>query len=146
MNTIQIKNNLVISGSFDGTVQVWNMDRHEKLWQVDHRDRVWCTLVRNDQVITCCEDKSVRVLSLDSGEELHRLEHPNCCYSADLSPNKSLLAVACGSAVVLWDIKKALKVEQFDLCSQIYDLRFNLTGDRLIVGAGDGQVFKIEMK
>ena len=139
-------NNLIISGSHDKTVQVWNMERHEKLWELNHGDLVKSTILRDDQVVTCCADKTVRVLALDSGEELHRLEHPGSCVNADLSPNKSLLAVACKSAVILWDIRKAVKIEQFDLGSTINDVGFNPTGDKLIVGLHEGEVYKIELQ
>ena len=145
---VYLKNNLVISGS-DTKVLAWNMERHEKLWESAQEDSVWYILLRDDQVITCCEDKSVRVLALQSGEELHRLEHPSPCNGADLSPNKKILAVACDSAVVLWDFKKAVKIEQFDLGtedSQVNDVRFNPTGDKLIAGLSEGEVFVIELK
>ena len=145
VNSVRVKNNLLISGSHDKRVEVWNMERHEMLWRLLHKNVVRCTILRDNQVITCCEDKSVRILALESGKELHRLDHPGTCYNADLSPNKSLLAVACGSAVVLWDIREAVKLEQFDLGPDIYDLRFNPSGDKIIVGLGDGQVFKIEI-
>ena len=121
------------------------MERHEKLWEVDHGHRVRSVMLRGDQVITCNEENSVIVLALQSGEELHRLEHPSRCYTADLSPNKSLLAVACHSAVVLWDIKKGVKIEQFNLGTGVHDVRFNTTGNRLIAGLYDGEVFKIEL-
>lgn len=142
-----MKDDLLVSASSDNTVQVWNMERHERLWELNHGDKVWSTILRDDQVITCCNDKSVRVLALESGEELHRLDHPDPCDNADLSPNKSLLAVACRSAVVLWDIRKAIKIEQFNLgsVSLICELRFNPSGDKIIVGLHNGQVFKIEM-
>ena len=145
--SVQVKNNLVISASFDKTVQVWNMERHEKLWEFDHGDKVWSLTLRDNQVITCCGDKSVRVLALESGKELHRLEHPGACKNADLSPNQSLLAVACYSAVILWDIRegKFNKIEQFDLGPKINDLRFNPTGDKIIVGSFGGEIYEIEL-
>ena len=145
-NSVQVKNNLVISGSSDNTVQVWNMERHEKLWEFDHGHSVWSIILRDDQVITCCQDKSVRVLSLESGEELHRLEHSSRCFNADLNPNKSVLAVACGKGVVFWDVRNAVKIEEFDLGIRVHDLRFNPSGDKLIVGLADGQVFKFELE
>ena len=122
------------------------MERHEKLWQSDHGAIVWSIILRDDQVITCCNNKTVRVFTLQNGQELHCLEHPGPCYNADLSPNKSLMAVACDSAVVLWDIRNGVKIEQFDLGSDINDVQFNPSGDKLVVGLSDGQVFKIEMK
>ena len=141
-----MKNNLIISGSHDETVQAWNMERHEKVWQSDHGDKIYSVILRDEQVITCCFDKAVRVFSLQSGKKLHRLEHPGPCYNADLSPNKILLAVACDSAVVLWDIRNTVKIEQFDLGSKIYDLRFNQSGDKLVVGLYEGEVYKIELQ
>ena len=145
MNSVRVKNNLVISSSDDNTVQVWNMQRQEKLWGSDLGDEANCIILRGDQVITCCRDKSVRVFALESGEELYRLEHPGPCLNADLSPNKSLMAVACDSAVVLWDIRKAVKIEQFDLGASICDLQFNSSGDKVLAGSGDGQIFKIDL-
>ena len=122
------------------------MEEHKKLWGFDHEDMVLGSILHDDQVIVCCYDDSVRVLALESGEELHRLEHPSSCCNADVSPNKSLLAVACNSAVVLWDMKKVVKLQELKLCSEIHDLRFNPSGDRLIVGSKDGEIFKIEME
>ena len=84
--------------------------------------------------------------NLESGEELHRLEHPGPCNNADLSPNKSILAVACYSAVVLWDIKNVIKIEQFDLGSGINDVRFNPSGDKLVVGSFEGEVYRIQLQ
>ena len=99
-------------------------------------------------MITCSDGRLVRVLALQSGKELHRLEHSSPCNSADLNPKKSLLAVACNSAVVLWDIEKVVKIEQFDLGteeSRVHDVRFNPTGDKLIAGLSEGEVFLIEL-
>ena len=145
MDTVHVQDNLVISGSNDKTVQVWNMDIHRQLWEFDHEDRVSCLIVRENWVITCC-GKSVRVLALESGAVLHCLDHPSSCSNADINPNKSILAVACYSSVVLWDMKKQVKMKEFDLAPDIRALQFNPSGDKIIVGAYEGEVFKIEMK
>ena len=146
MNSVHVQDNLVISGSDDGVVTVWNMESDRKLWEFNHENSVLSMIVRDDWVITCCKDKSVTVLHLDTGHELHRLEHPSVCNNADLNPNKSLLAVACDSAVVVWDMKKQIKIGEFELAPEIRDLRFNPAGDKLIVGAFEGEIFEIAMK
>ena len=142
---VLLKNNLVVSSSTDGAVKVWDMEKHEQLWELDHEDKVWDAVLRDNQLITCCEDMSVRILDLLSGNQLHRLEHPGACVNCDLSPNKSLLAVACSCAVVLWNLKTIVKIKQFELGSVINDVRFSPSGDRLIVGLQDGEIFKIDM-
>ena len=137
---------MLISTSNDNTVQVWDMETNKRIWQVDHGDKIWCSLLHDDKIITCCADKSVRISALESGEELHRLEHPGPCYNADLSPNKSMLAVACDSAVSLWDMDNVVKIREIELGFKIFDVRFNPSGNCLIVGLSDGEIFKIEMK
>lgn len=148
-NSVLVKNDLVISDSNDKTVQVWCMETHEKLWQLDLESEVNCTVLRGDQVISCCSDETVRVLDLESGEQSHRLDHPYRCINADLSPNNSLLAVACDTAVVIWDMKKVVKMKEVELGSvenPVQDLKFNPTGDKLIVGLHEGEIFKIELE
>ena len=66
-NSVQVMNNLIISGSLDKTVQAWNMERHPKLWQSDYGVIVWSVILRDGQVIACREDNT------ESGKELHRL-------------------------------------------------------------------------
>ena len=72
MNSVLVKNHLVISGSDDSTVQVRNMETRQKLWHLDLESEVHCTVLRDDQVIACCGDNTVRVLDLESGEQLHQ--------------------------------------------------------------------------
>ena len=57
-----------------------------------------------------------------------------------------MLAVGCGEGVVFWDARNAVKIEQFDLGTRVHDLRFNQSGDKLIVGLADGQVFKFDIE
>ena len=146
VNGVVVEQNLAISFSHDKIVRVWDMEKHEKIWEFVHGNKVYAAIVRDSQVITSCCDKIVRVLALENGEELHRLDHPDECHNIDLSPNKSLLAVACSSAVVLWDMNKLVKIKQFDLGRDVHDLRFNPSGLTLIVGLHNGEIFKIEMK
>ena len=67
------------------------------------------------------------------------------CRKVDLSPDKSLLAVACDAAVVIWDMKRVVKLEEFGF-DDVRDLRFNPSGDKLIVGLLEGEILTIEMK
>ena len=121
------------------------MESHEKLWELKNDVDEVSTMVRDGWVIICC-DKLVRILALDNGEELHRLDHSSVCNNADFSPNMNVLAVACDTGVVIWDMKKVAKMKELDLAPEVQDLRFNPSGDKLIVGAHTGEIFKIEMK
>ena len=86
-----------------------------------------------------------RIWSVETGEEIHRLVHEDQCTNFDLSPDKTILAVGCESGVVLWDFRNATKMKEFKLEREVTDLRFNPAGDRIVVGAFDGWIVKIDL-
>ena len=134
------------SGSADKSLQVWNMETNSKVWQFEHEDEVKCVQLHDRWLISSGDDKLTRIWNLDTGKEKHRLVHEHPCYNFDLSPNNTILAVGCDSGVVLWDFETATKIKELKLGeSSTNDLRFNPTGDRLVVGLQDGQVFKIDL-
>ena len=115
VTSVNVKGNLVASGSHDKEVQVWNMRRKQKVWQFGHEDKVFCVQLHDKYLITCCNDKSTRIWDIETGKVIHKLVHPRRCNNCDLSPNKTLLAVASDTAVVLWDFKNATKIKEFKL-------------------------------
>ena len=133
------------SGSANKTVQVWNMRTKQKLWHLQHEDKVKCVQLHDKYLITCCYDKSTRIWDIETGKVIQKLVHPGKCYNCDLSPNKTLLAVASLTAVVLWDFKNATKIKEFKLGAKIADVRFNQDGTRLVAGLHEGEVFKIDL-
>ena len=140
-----MEGNLVASGSLDKTVQVWNMRIKQKLWQFHHDDVVRCVQLHDKYLITCCKDKLTRIWDIETGKVIHKLDHPGKCYNCDLSPNKTLLAVASHTAVVLWDFKNATKIKEFKLGKYINDVKFNRDGTRLVAGLYEGEIFKIDL-
>ena len=145
-DSVHIANDLLISGSADKKLQAWSMEKHEKLWEFDHGDEIRHTILRDDQLVACCDGKCIIIVGCKNGKLLKKLHTSDYCYNIDLSPNGSLLAVACNSAVEFWDIRNAVRVKEFKLGTMICDLRFNPSGDTLIAGANNGEIFKIEMK
>ena len=134
------------SGSADKSLQVWNMETNSKVWQFEHEDEVKCVQLHDRWLISSGDDKLARIRNLDTGIEIHRLVHEDDCNNFDLSPNKTILAVGYDSGVVLWDFKNGTKIKELNLGeSPTRDLRFNPTGDRLVVGLYDGRVFKIDL-
>ena len=121
------------------------MRTKQKLWQFDHEDNVYCVQLHDTYLITCSADKSARIWDIETGKLIHKLAHSASCGNCDLSPNRTLLAVASDTAVVLWDFKKATKIKEFKLGELIVDVRFNRDGTTLVVGLKYGQIFKIDL-
>ena len=138
-----MQDNLLASGSEDKTVQVWNMQTKKKLAQFQHEDQVLRVQFHNNWLITL--DKSVKIWDEKTAKVLHSLSHSASCRNFDLNPDRTLLAVACKNAVVLWDFKTVTKIEEFVFEKQIRNTRFNPAGNKLIVGALDGEVYKVDL-
>ena len=145
MVCVSVKGNLLASGSKDKTVQVWDMETKTRVAQFQHENEVWCVQFHNNWLITCSLDKTVRIWDVEAQKEIHKLPHSTYCKNFDLSPDKTLLAVACDGSVVLWDFKNMARIKEFKFRKDICDARFNPAGNKLIVGALIGDVYKIDL-
>ena len=94
-------------------------------------------------LITSSQDKTVKFWDVHNGDEQHCLLHSSSCYNFDVY--KSVLAVATDSAVVLWNMESFAKIHEFKLGQNIFDLKFNPSGNKIIAGLHNGEVFKIEL-
>ena len=139
-----VQGNLIASGSTDKSTQVWNMQTRTKLWQFQHEDKVFCVQLHENWLITCSLDKSTRIWDLGDGKQIHKLEQSGRCVNLDISPNKSLLAIASDYELVLVDFAKVTKIKEFKLGTRIADVRFNRSGTRLVAGLLEGEVYKID--
>ena len=146
MTSVSAQGNLLASGSYDETVQLWNMQTNRKVQQFQHEDDVMCVQLHDNLVISSSMDKSVKIWDVSTGNVHQNLSHSNVCYNFDLNPDKTVLAVACATAVVLWDFKKAKMIKEFSLEKTIVDVRFNPAGDKLVAGSVNGSVFKIGLQ
>ena len=146
MTSVSVQGDLLASGSNENIVQVWNMQTNQKVAQFQHENEVRCVQLHNNRVISSSFDKSVKIWDILTGNELYNLPHSSVCHNFDLNSLQTVLAVACDTAVVLWDFKKAKKIKEFNLGNNINDVRFNPAGDTLVAGLQDGTVFKINLQ
>ena len=148
--SLSVQGNLVASGSWDKTVQVWNMETNENLWDFGYEFRVTCVKLQDNWLVSSATTQTgskheIRVCNVETGEELHRISEVSWCSNFDINPSMTVLAVAC-EKVILWDLKTATKIKEFNLLGDIFDLKFNPAGDKLIVGSRGGEVSIIELK
>ena len=145
MGSVSVEGDLLASGSDDEKVQVWNMQTNRKVAQFQIGNKVTCVKLHKNRVISSSLDQSVKIWDVYT-HQLCNLSHTNACYNFDLNPDKTVLAVACKTAVVLWDYEKAKKIKEFNLGKNMCDVRFNPAGNTLVAGSDDGRVFKIDLQ
>ena len=141
--SMDIDDEVLVSGSTDNKIQVWNMASSSKLFEVSHDGDVWCVKIVGKMIVSC-GDKTVRIWSLEDGTLLHKLQLPSWCWSFDLNSEKTLLAVALDRGVSIWDFANRIEISEIKL-DMVTDVRFNEQGTTLIVGQFDGQISKIDL-
>jgi len=147
VTTVSVQGNRIASGSRDkaGSTQVWSIESKKILWHFQHDDQVNCVQLHDNWLITSSDDESVRIWDLNEGTQIHKLRQSGCCNNFDISPNKSLMAIASYFELVLVDLSTKETVEEFSLGTEINDVRFNKSGKRLVAGLHNGEVFKVDL-
>ena len=143
--SLSMKGDLLASGSEDFSVQVWNMASGVKVAEFRHDLWVYCVEFHENWLISCSEDRSVRIWDVDNQKLVHQLNLRSDCQNFDISPTKLMLAVATFNGLEIWDLKKTTKIIEFELELCCADVRFNPAGDQIILGMLEGQVYKIDL-
>jgi len=127
----------------DPTVRVWT--REGTTWSTRvlarHDSGVFGAAVSPDglRVATAAEDRTARIWSLATGDELFVLPHPGDPETIDWSPDGRVIATGCDDDVCrLWSPETgAVVLELKDATAAVRFVRFAADGSRLLVGAYD---------
>lgn len=75
---------------------------------------------RNDQyLISCAEDKSIRVWDRRSGQEVQHLDFPANPNSIEISRDESVLTVTHGSSVAFFETETLKKLKEITLPTRV---------------------------
>ena len=136
---------LLLSGSYDGEVRLWNLQRRQLCHQVTaHRGTVSGIVVSPDgsSYLTCSTDKSVRLWDMDGNEQMdsHGEARPLAEYLGDRSFTsvdhhwgKGMMATA-GYNLDIWDLTRQAPISSFNWgIDQITCCRYNKVETDLIL-------------
>ena len=134
---LEYKNNQIISGSWDCTAKVWDLDTLlVKYDLVGHESSVWdVKILDNDTFLTCSADKSIRLWN--GKKEVQRFSgHTDVIRKLLVFPDGSRFASASNDGTVkLWDLKSGRVLQTLHGHeSFVYDLTLLPNGDLVSVG------------
>ena len=147
VQSIDVQNSTLASGSYDSKVQARNMETNVKLFEVAHNGPVYCVKLVGNRLVSC-GDTTIRIWSLADGSSLHTLYLPGLCINFDLNSEGTLLAVAHYQGVSIYNFSSLDKIAEKKPAtpnSYVSDVRFNEPGTKLIIGQYNGQVSKIDL-
>ena len=75
LRSVFVKDNLIISGSCDKTIKIWDINTGICLKTLEgHKDRVWTVFVKDNLIISGGCDNTIKIWDIDSGICLNTLE------------------------------------------------------------------------
>jgi WD40 repeat protein len=98
--------NVLISGSDDTTIKVWNFDSgvNLKSFRGHTKGVLCCTLLSCMQLASGSQDHTVKIWRRDSGECVQTLQgHVNCVTSLAVLPDNQLISGSADTTVRIWD-------------------------------------------
>ncbi|GAM17712.1 hypothetical protein SAMD00019534_008870 [Acytostelium subglobosum LB1] len=128
---------LVISGSYDKTIKVWDMDARCVNTIRAHTHKINCIQYENGQMVSGSHDSLLKVWDMN-GQLIHTLQgHENMIHCLQFKGSK-LLSGSTDSTIKLWDLKNGSLVNTIKGQSAVCCLKFN--DSKLITGYEDSTI------
>jgi WD40 repeat protein len=149
----------LVSGSFDNTTRVWDLEKGIEVRKWTHAQGVRHLTLSPDgkRAVTTSMDNMVKVWDVDTGKELHTLKHPGMIWHVAISPDgrnvytggggglwnngPQIQPNATNSLIRVWDLNTGKELRQLTgHGSYVMGLEFSANG-RLLASCGyDGTV------
>lgn len=139
-------NTLLISGSSDCTIFVWNLLSKIKVATLEkHKMPVTCLLLakKNSLLASGSIDTTIKLWSLETYQELTVLKgHTRTVTSLAMTPNeKNLISASLDASCKIWDIDKKILINSLDFCfSEIITIKISSNGLFLASGSEDSKI------
>lgn len=127
----------------DTAIRIW--ERHAAGWVVrvlrGHESGIFAVAFdpSGTRLATVAEDSTARIWDIESGAQLHVLQHPGDPEALDWSPDGTVIVTGCDDGVArVWDADTGEMLRELhDAGAAVRFIRFETTGSRALVGAYD---------
>lgn len=141
--SLSSKDNQIISGSWDTTAKVWDLDTFSVKYDlVGHESSVWdAQILDSNRFITCSADRTIRVW--EGSKEISRFTgHNDVIRKLLLLPGDQFASASNDGTIKIWDLKTG-KVQSTLVGhdSFVYDLKLLSNGD--IVSTGEDRTVRV---
>lgn len=135
-------NDILASGSDDGTVKLFSFPEGEELLSIKHTDRIWFITFspRGSYLASGSEDGRAKIWDIKQGKLIIELRHNSGIWPIVFSPDEKLAAFGAYRAVHIFDIGRRKKVKSLSHKHWVNAVTFSGDGNFLAVGVEDGTI------
>ena len=147
VSSLSIGGNIIASGSWDESCEVWNILKKNKLYSIKHGSSVnHVQLITTESyfdLITSSRDQTVKVWK--DGKLRQTLKHSNYCYGFHFDSQKQMLAVAYSGEVAIgsttdWKLIVDKKI------GEIMDVCFNENSSQILAAEILGDIYVLDLE
>ncbi|XP_044760022.1 serine-threonine kinase receptor-associated protein [Coccinella septempunctata] len=140
--------NYLVTGSNEKLVRVFNLVNPESAPEVytGHTAGIkHVQFFRNDtHLISCADDKTLRVWDRSTGDEVQKFEFPSVPSSFEVSRDGSVITVTHSNHVVFLDAERLNKIREFQLPTTVNSASLHPDKSIFVAGGDDLKVYKFD--
>jgi WD40 repeat protein len=143
---ISPSSNQFVTGSFDSTLKLWNLETGELEQSLDYHDRgIFGVVISPDgkTLASTSWDKTIKLWELPSGDLVDTLTgHSGSVRSAIFShDSRTLISCSFDETIKIWDVNRGVLINTLtDYSSAVYCLALHPNGKILATGSGNGKI------
>ncbi|XP_043286855.1 serine-threonine kinase receptor-associated protein isoform X2 [Venturia canescens] len=98
----------------------------------------------NKTLVSCADDKSLRVWDRSSGQETRRLDFPAIPSSMEVSKDGNIITTTHGNIVTFWNSKDLSKIREFIIPTQVNSVSLHPDCTMFVCGGEDFKMYKFD--
>ena len=134
---------LVLSGSDDNTVRLWDLDSGRSRVFEGHTNGVLAVALSADakRAISCSDDETIRIWDLDSGHSQILTGHTDRVYDVALSADGKLaLSASADDTVCVWNLDAGLSLTLTGHTASVFSVALSADGKLALSGSADNTI------
>jgi len=139
------KGDQLVTGSNEKLIRIYDLERPDAdpLKLNGHESNLrHCKFYTDKFVISCSDDKTVRVWDMRTCQEIHRLDFSNIVNDLEINPQKKSMTVTYGSSVAFWNLDNLTQMKEFEVPTQVHSASMKPDGSMFVCGGEDFKIYK----
>ncbi|XP_066600240.1 serine-threonine kinase receptor-associated protein-like [Prorops nasuta] len=140
--------NYLCTGSNEKIVRIYDLNKPEVAPQIfsGHSSGIrHVTFFNNDTcLVTCSDDKTLRVWDKSSGKEIRRIDFPAVPNSMEVSKNGNIITTTHANIVTFWKSNDLTKIREFIVPTQANSASLHPNCSIFVCGGEDLKVYKFD--